>query len=340
MLIESWTHSLPHVPAFVQEARRLGARPTVIYEDESAWWSAVDDGNRKPFRELSKAERAAIKNADVYVYFWGPEDRVRADRLPAKVQEEVTGYNEEWYRIAQKAGLRGTRMNLGNAGAPVAKMFGFNPRQWQQRLVDAGSIPAKKLIAKGERIARAVESGKEMHIEHPNGTDLTLRLKGVRTRIDAGQVDDAAMRRPYGMLSNNPSGQLFVTVDRSKAHGQFISNRPLYLGLEKFDGQKWTFEDGRLTEHEVGLGAKGWNAAFESAPKGKDRFSLLSFGLNPKARELAPVEDTEEGAVMAGIGGNAGFGGRVRLPFLAFSLLGEATIEVDGTPIVAGGKVL
>src|SRR5271170_4819919 len=81
VLVEAWTHGLPYVQPFVREARRLGARPTVMYEDEGAWWDAATSGNTKLLGRLSEAERGAIKNADVYVYFWGPEDRPRASQL-------------------------------------------------------------------------------------------------------------------------------------------------------------------------------------------------------------------------------------------------------------------
>src|SRR5579863_10382040 len=91
VLIESWTHSLPYARAFVREARRLGARPTVFYEDEAAWWDAVEGGRTKVLSRMSDAERAAVKNADVFIYFWGPEDRPRTTGLPDKVQEEITG---------------------------------------------------------------------------------------------------------------------------------------------------------------------------------------------------------------------------------------------------------
>ncbi|HEV8050091.1 MAG TPA: hypothetical protein VGP88_05815, partial [Thermoplasmata archaeon] len=87
VVIESWTHGLPYVAAFVEEARRLGAEPLVIYEDEGAWWSAIGQGRSKAVAKISNSERAALQAADVFVYFWGPEDRPRADHLPARVAD-------------------------------------------------------------------------------------------------------------------------------------------------------------------------------------------------------------------------------------------------------------
>src|SRR5580658_3971357 len=133
VLIESWTHSLPYATAFVREARRLGARPTLLYEDDDAWWEAIRSGRPKSVGAFSRAEKAAVKAADVYIYFWGPEDRNKAEELPPKVQEKIEAYNEDWYRIAEKGGLRGCRMTVGMATEPAAKRLGLKGTVWRSR---------------------------------------------------------------------------------------------------------------------------------------------------------------------------------------------------------------
>ncbi len=340
VLIEAWTHTLPLVPAFVREARRLGARPTVLYEDEAAWWDAVEAGQTRVLGRLSDAERSAIKNADVYIYFWGPEDRPRVAGLPDAVQEEVVGFNEEWYRLAHKAGLRGCRMQVGLATPPQAKIFGMDAKKWQAQMLEAGSIGAGKMRAKAERVRKALEEGSELRLQHPNGTDLTLRLKGVHARYDVGAVGPADMKRRYGMMTNNPSGQVIAAIDRSKAEGTFVANRPVFIGPNRFDGAQWTFEAGKLVRHSMGSGSEIFEKQFSSAPKGREKLAFISIGLNPKVRELPPLEDTEEGAVLAGLGNNTGFGGTLKIPFQGFGMVGGGTVEIDGKTVVRRGKVL
>lgn len=339
VIIESWPHSLPYARAFVREARRLGARPTVLYEDDEAWWDAVKSGRLASFSDLSRTERAAMTAADVYIFFTGPEDRPRMNRLPGKVRERLEGYNLEWYRLARKAGLRGCRMTLGQATDAVAATIDMNGPRWRRRLVEAGSVDGRSLLARGQRVTRAIQRGKVLRIRHPNGTDLRIPLVGLHARVDAGQVDAATRARPFGVLANNPSGQVLVAVDGGGASGTFVSNRTVYLPPNRFGGTRWEFDQGRLIRYSCRIGGALFRQQYRSASEGRDRLSYFSIGLNPESRGLPPCEDTEEGAIILGIGGNAFAGGKARLPFQGFAMIGQSTIEVDGRTLASGGRI-
>jgi leucyl aminopeptidase (aminopeptidase T) len=348
VVIESWSHSLPYTRAFVDEARRLGAQPTVLYEDESAWWNAVAAKRTGPFSHLSSAETAAVGKADAYLYFWGPADMRRAIDLGAfsakfiGFNEEWYAANEEWYAAARKGGLRGYRMSLGLASDPTAKRFGLAGPAWRERLARAGAVDAHAMLAKGNRVAKRLSDGSELRIQHPNGTDLRISLHGVRPTVASGIPNGATKTQPRGMLEGNPSGQLFAALDGADASGTFVSNRTVFdmAHYDKFAGSRWTFDGGRLTKHSTTVGRDVFEKAFAAAPKGKDRIGYLTIGLNPEARELPPCEDTEEGAILVGVGGNAVAGGRSRNPFTGYALLGGGTLTVDGKPIARGGRIL
>lgn len=339
VLIESWTHSLPLARKFVSEVRRLGGRPTLLHEDEEAWWEAVEKRQFDLLGKLSDAERAALEKTDVYVYFWGPADRPRMAALPDAVQEKLTAWNEGWYDIAQKHGVRGTRMMVAQATEPAAKEFGLDADDWRKRMTAAGTVSGKQLAARGTRVMKALAKGSELRVRHPNGTDLTVQLKGIKSRTDSGVVTPEAMKRRYGMLSNTPSGQVLSAVDKASAQGTFVSNRTVYLGAFRFGGQTWKFQDGKLVEHSTKIGGEMFDKNFASAPKGADVLGYFSIGLNPKSEDLPPIEDTEEGSMIIGIGGNQFVGGKSKMPFQGFALIGGATIEVDGKVLAKGGKI-
>ncbi|HTP54927.1 MAG TPA: hypothetical protein VML94_08245 [Thermoplasmata archaeon] len=341
MVIESWNHTLDYTRAFVEEARRLGAQASVLYEDEEAWWNAVDAQQSGPFAHLSAAERGVVENASAYLYFWGPARMVRAIDRGVFVSKFIA-FNDEWYAAARKGKLRGYRMSLGLASDDSARRLGVRGPAWRARLVEAGAVDARKMGLKGNRIARRLSRGSELRIRHANGTDLRISLRGTRPLLASGIPPGASGLRPRGMLEGNPSGQIFAPLDRSDASGTLVSNRPVYdMGrYVRFADSRWTFEGGRLTSRSTGVGGAQFEKAFRAAPKGRDKIGYLSIGLNPKARELPPCEDCEEGAILVGIGGNGVAGGKATIPFTQFAMVGGGTISVDGEPIARAGRVL
>jgi len=341
VLVEAWTGALPYASAFVDEARRLGAQPTVLYEDEASWWRAVDARRFGGFKRLSAAERAAVEAADAYVYFWGPGDLPRATAIPDAIGNRLFAYNQGWYASARKGGLRGCRMTLGWASDATARAIGVSGPGWRARLTAAGMANARAMGARGQRVSRALSRGSKLRIRHPNGTDVTIPLRVVASRVDSGIAQGASRGRPMGMMANNPSGQVIVALDPGATSGTVVSNRAVYNfgNLSKFSGVRWTFERGALVAHEVGVGREAFESGFAKAPAGRDRLSFLSIGLNPLARELPPCEDCEEGSVLLGVGGNAQFGGKVRNPFVGYALVAGGTVEVDGRTIARGGRV-
>lgn len=342
VLIESWPHTLSYATAFVEEARRLGAQPTLLYEDDAAWWKAVRSKQFGPFAQLSKAERAAVGAADVYIYFWGPEDFGKASALPGKTGERVTAWNPQWYATAKKGGLRGVRMSLGFLGDPVAEKLGFTGDDLREKVAGAGSTAAKEMARKGQRVLQRLRRGKQLRVIHDNGTDLRIGLKGIKSRLDSGIVDAAARKLPRGMLSNNPAGLVLSAVDRSEASGTFVGNRTVYeIGsFEQFDGARWRFAGGHLTDHSMGKGAAAFDKAYRPSKKGFDQLGYFSIGLNPASKGIPPAEDTEEGAVLISIGNNDLAGGANKARFRGYAMIGGATVEVDGTPIARAGRIL
>jgi leucyl aminopeptidase (aminopeptidase T) len=341
VIIETWPHTLEYAQAFVAETRRLGAVPTLFYEDEAAWWDAVGAKNLGPFAKLSKGEKAAVGKADVYIHFFGPEDQVRLSALPESVRNKAFAFNEEWYDTAHKGGLRGTRMSIGVMQDAFAEGFGMTGPQLREKLLKAGSADASKMAQKGARLRKAIENGSELRIRHPNGTDLTFHLKGVHARADTGLVDAAAKKRRYGVLANNPTGLVMVGIDKASAVGTIVSNRAVYdIGpAKRFAGADWTFEAGKLTKRKFDEGGKEFEEAFAKGGKGREELSYFSIGLNPEGKEAAPAEDTEEGAVLVSVGNNTFAGGSNKSKMRGFAMIAGADVEIDGKTVVSGGRI-
>ena len=339
LIVESWTHMLPWANLMVLEARRLGIRSTMIYQDEASYWQAVAECKPKDVGQMPDPELGAIARADGYVFFWGPEDRPRLRALPPPQLEALQSYNSKWYEAAAKAKLRGCRIELGQATVPAARFYGVNLAAWQESLIDASRVDMTRISREGARLAARLRKGRSLRVTHANGTNLELRLAGRRPVVDDGVVDRDDVRLGNNMTSF-PGGAVYVGLDEQFASGQIVSNRTSYPTKGAFGGGRWSFADNRLAEFEYEDGRERFQEWFDAAAAGKDRPGFLSVGLNPKIRLAPGLEDYERGTVLVGIGANAAFGGKTKIPFQSWLALAGAHLELDGKPIVADGEIL
>jgi leucyl aminopeptidase (aminopeptidase T) len=340
VVIESWTHTLPMVSVFVDEARKLGARTHVLYEDENAYWNAAERGQGKLLGSPSDPEWAALKEADVYVFFWGPEDRPRMKNYPDKFWEEARGYNMKWYKIAKESGVRGCRMEVARATDPAAKEFGVKGEDWRREILRACSVDPQLLMKNGKRVAGALGTGKRLRITHPNGTDLELGLKGFKPRVYAGTFTKENVSSAFGILLNLPAGQVAVALDENVGEGTLVGNRASYLEEGKASGARWTFSGGKLVDASFKEGEKAFLGPYRKAKGSNDSPSFMYIGINPEIHQAPNMEDTELGAVLVGVGRNTFVGGTNASDFMGWAVVAGGALSVDGKPILRSGRIL
>jgi leucyl aminopeptidase (aminopeptidase T) len=329
--IEAWNHTLPWSVSLAREARRIGANPLILYEDESAYWDAVDDGGAKLIGAPIAHEFAALAKTDVYVHLWGPGDRVRLAGLPEKQLGNLFAFNEKWYAAAQKAGVRGARLELGRPYPTLAKAYGVDESTWVNQLVQGTLVDPVKLTKAVQRVAKAVGRKGELRLRHSNGTDLKLRLTGKPARAFSGVP--RAGGSPIDILATIPSGSIRVPLDMDVADGTFVGNRTNYTEGAASRGVTLHFAGGKLTEHSFETGGDEFDAGFAKGGKGRDQPGMLGIGLNPALKDTPQLEDVERGAIMVSVGGNRFIGGRNPSPFFGWGIVAGATLELDGKRI-------
>jgi leucyl aminopeptidase (aminopeptidase T) len=340
VIIETWTHTLPYATACVTEARRRGALPLLIYEDETAYWRSWEVASKRDMGRVGGHEWSALAKSDAYVFFPGPADRKR-QRSDLKEFRQVTAYNQEWYRRAKSARLRGVRSMLGYASDEAAASFRVDGPTWREQLV-RGSVQADPAAIRKDvaRISAKLKKGKELRITASNGTDLTLHLKG-RTPIGDDGILDGADVKSGNNVTVAPPGYVAVAVDEKSATGLAVANRPSFPTVGRLDGGQWEFEHGQVVSVSFTDGGEAFERASHDAQPGWNRGGFVSLGVNPALDPGVPqVEDQEAGAIAIGIGGNAGYGGSNSNPFSAWMVVGESTIALDGRPLVDRGKLL
>ena len=342
VVVASWNHTLPWAAACVTEARRLGARALLLLEDEGAFWRSVEGApSSRGWAGLSRPVRATLERADVLVYFPGPADRPRLHALPPHLLAPFLGADDEWFSVARSARLRAVRCLLGYASDAQAEQWGVPGAMWRSQLIRGiTDVDYGDLRRDGRRAASLLAKGRELRVTAPNGTDVTLRLRGRAPWVDDGVVD-AEDRRRGRVISAAPAGSVVVAVDETSAEGMVVANRPSYLSSGRVEGGQWEVTGGRLRNYWYTEGGEAFESEFARAPRGRETVALFALGLNAALPPGVPqAEDEEAGTVTLAVGGNTLYGGRNRCRFLSWITIGEATVAVDGAPLCDRGKVL
>jgi leucyl aminopeptidase (aminopeptidase T) len=340
-IIESWAHTMAMASAMVDEIRRVGGRVLFVYNDEDAWWRAIDRKQSRLIGQSSAPEWAASKAADVYVNFWGPSDTDRIEKLPDEPGNEAFASNWPWYAIARKAGLRGVRMTTGFVTEGRAKQWGLDRAHWEESVLRASLVDPAEIAETGVRLSRALSRGKRVRITHSNGTDLEVGLAGVAPRLNDGRPHPFRKGdSPSGMLQQVPAGTVDVALDSKTAEGSFHANRRTNIWWTWHAGGTLEFAEGKLTSFSVEDGQKEFVRQYKDGTAGKDRTSVLKLGLNPAVHDVPNLETVERGSVSLQIGGNRYLSGTNRSNFFSWFSLAGAEIAIDGTPVIRGGKVL
>jgi leucyl aminopeptidase (aminopeptidase T) len=330
VLIEAWSHTLPWAVAFAREARRLKAFPITIYEDEDAYWDAVDHKQDAILGTVPEHEWAALGKASVYIHFWGPVTRLRMAQLPEARREQLLAFNDLWYRSAQKAGIRGVRLEIGRVDPELARAYGVDVDDWRSQLMAATTVDPESLKRAAAPIVKALESGTTVHLSDPAGTDLTLGLKHRKARVQWGRHSPEDLKSPFARMISLPAGSVRVAVDEKVADGTLVASRSCYFDDARASGARFEFKNGRLVNHSFESGGETFERAFKAAGKGKDMPGTLGFGLNPKLHDTPQLEDIEAGTVLVATGGNRFTGGTNPANFFGFAISTDTDVEIDG----------
>ena len=346
VIVEAWSHTLSMSSALVDEVRRVGASAFLAYENDDAWWRAVDRKQAGPLGSLSAPEWAALKAADVYIQFWGPADSARLAKLPEKRFEPwADGWFDKWYKIAQSTGLRGGRMGTGWVTDTRAQKWGVRKQRWMNQVLEGCLADPEEMAKSGKRLVRALAGEKKVRITHPNGTDLEVGLSGIRPRIYNGypHPKDKAYSQ-YDMMANFPDGTVRFALDSKTAEGKITSPSRSYemvwFPWTTYSGGTFEFSSGKLTSFSFLEGGKEFAKRYARGKAGKDRTGFLGIGLNPLIKNVPYHEDNERGCVQVTVGGNAYLGGHNPSDFVGWICLPGAEVSAGGSPVVRSGKIL
>jgi len=206
------------------------------------------------------------------------------------------------------------------------------PRVEADMLARLMDVDFEALGARSRAVADLLDTGDEARVTCPRGTDLRLDLRGRH-----GLADDGDLSAP-GAFGNLPCGEGFIAP--ASGAGRFATLSIAAVGLAP-EPAFLTLEDGRLTKAEGAAGEALLSLLDPHGPPGRN-LAELGVGTNDRATLTGNVLEDEKilGTVHVAFGASAAIGGTVSVPIHLDCVVMDASLEVDGTPVLDGGKFL
>lgn len=218
------------------------------------------------------------------------------------------------------------RKRASEAGVRGATMPGVTT----EMLARAMAVDFGVMQARSRALAQALSRGTRAHLSCPRGTELTLELEGRE-----GISDDGDLTAP-GAFGNLPCGEGFIAP--LSGDGRIVASSLAPLGLSE-EPALLRVEAGHITGAERGSGPDYLRRLQAHGERGTN-LAELGIGSNESARLTGNILEDEKilGTAHVAFGASAGIGGTVSVPIHLDVVVLDASLEIDGRPVLAGGR--
>ena len=218
------------------------------------------------------------------------------------------------------------RKRATDQGARGATMPGVT----EDMLARVMAVDFDAMAARSKAVAALLDSGTRARVTCPRGTDLELALDG-----RPGISDDGELGAPRA-FGNLPCGEGFIAP--AYGEGTVVASSVAPLGIS-VDPARLTVAEGRIVAADGGLGPAFIELLLAHGELGTN-LAELGVGTNDRARLTGNVLEDEKilGTVHVAFGASAGIGGTVSVPIHLDVVVVDASLEVDGQPVLDRGR--
>ena len=334
--VEAWSPALGWARAFVVESRRLGATPTLLVEDEEAFFRALAEGGPVPRAPAPLAQRNGA-----HVYLEGPDAFHRLFGLRwAELRSAWSRHSDAWATSARALRVRGARVRATGLTSAAAARYQVDLAGWRGEILEASVVPPARLAGAAAALARRLVHARRFTVTHPNGTRLEFEVRPEGWVEESGRPV-AAAHRPDPVWMEIPTGRLTIPLVPRTVEGRWEANRPTHHRFAESPvdaGGRFAFHRGALQEFAFDRGGELFERTSARRLRRSHPLAAVALGLNPRIVRAPEVGDLALGAVSLRFGRplEAGPGGPGAPAYV--SVLRGADVEVDGRPWLAEGR--
>ncbi|MDI9237723.1 aminopeptidase [Lysobacter sp. LF1] len=325
--------------------RKVGAFPLVTYSSDRMSKRMFFD---VPAQYDAQSDAMALKLADivdVVISLGNQSSENLFDGADPKRMAARAKADEPVGQAFLKHNVR--TVEVGNNMYPTpwrAERYGMTPDELSSAFWNGVNLDYSQLQTRGEEVRKAIAAGNEIHITHPNGTDLKMRLQGRKVLVSDGIIsDDDRKAGGPALAAYLPAGEVYTTPVPGTAEGKLVHTRSFYQG-KPIDNLTLTVSGGKVTSMAgSGPGYDAFKAEYDAVDDArKDLVGFIDFGINPNVTLPAKSQVGNwmpAGAVTVGTGGNAWAGGENSMPYGIVVFLPGASVTLDGKPVVEAGQL-
>ncbi len=187
------------------------------------------------------------------------------------------------------------------------------------------------------KLANLLETGKEIRVTAPAGTDISFKITGRKAYASKG------LFHAHGESGNLPTGEAFLAPVEGSSNGVFVVDGSMAgLGLIKNANIKIEVENGYATKISGGTLANKLKVMLDKV--GKDARNIAEFGIgtNDSAKLSGVLLEDEKvmGTIHIALGNNVSMGGSVNVPIHLDGVVKKPTVWMDGKMIMKDGRLL
>jgi len=195
----------------------------------------------------------------------------------------------------------------------------------------------KKISALTVKLQKILETGKQIRVTAPAGTDITFSIAGRKAYASKG------LFHASGESGNLPTGEAFLAPVEGSSNGVFVVDGSMAgLGLIKNANIKIEVENGYATKITGGTLAKKLKVMLDKV--GKDARNIAEFGIgtNDSAKLSGVLLEDEKvmGTIHIALGNNVSMGGSVNVPIHLDGVVKKPTVWMDSKMLMKGGKLM
>ncbi len=290
--VETWNTGQPFAARVGVQARKAGAVPLVIFEDEDSFVEGHRKGTKETAGQMGGHEYALLSRTDAYVFIPGPllggSSRLTRDEFAA-----ATRYNPSWYKAAKRARLRGARMLFGYVGPEMAKALRKPIDEIVEHQLQSALVDFRKVRANARNLSKLLKPGSAATL---NAEGEVLRFQiGKESGLDDGVVSRAKLAAGENMV-NVPPGYFGREIITGTMSGAVRLHAPVPR-LQTVVDLRFEFENGKLTSWDCPKNQEWLDALVKATPRERRNFGAVVIGLNPGLRRGYAQDRLTEGAV-------------------------------------------